>query len=100
MALAWHGGGLPGRGGHSIDDPEPKYGMAVTGIADPERLLRNDSAVAGLPLTLTKPLGVGVLNNRHKATGEVFAAAVARMTQLNREAATTRSRGGCARPPT
>ena len=34
-------------GGHSIDDPEPKYGMAVTGIADPARLLRNDAAVAG-----------------------------------------------------
>ena len=59
-------------GGHTIDDPEPKYGMAVTGIADPDRLLRNDAARAGLPLTLTKPLGVGVLNNRHKATGEVF----------------------------
>ena len=57
-------------GGHSIDDPEPKYGMAVTGIADPARLLRNDAGAAGLPLTLTKPLGLGVLNNRHKATGE------------------------------
>src|SRR6059058_2280482 len=59
-------------GGHSIDDPEPKYGMAVTGIADADRLLRNDAAVAGLPLSLTKPLGLGVLNNRHKATGETF----------------------------
>ncbi len=73
-------------GGHSIDDPEPKYGMAVTGIGDPDRLLRNDAAVAGLPLTLTKPLGLGVLNNRHKATGEVFAEAVAVMTTLNRDA--------------
>ena len=61
-------------GGHSIDDPEPKYGMAVTGVADPDRLLRNDAAAPGLPISLTKPLGVGVLNNRHKATGEVFAA--------------------------
>jgi selenide,water dikinase len=42
--------------------------------------------VAGLPLTLTKPLGLGVLNNRHKATGEVFPHAVACMTQLNRDA--------------
>ncbi|MFD1056741.1 selenide, water dikinase SelD [Terrabacter terrigena] len=75
--------GCPVAGGHSIDDPEPKYGMAVTGIADPDRLLRNDAAVAGLPLSLTKPLGVGVLNNRHKATGEVFAHAVASMVALN-----------------
>jgi selenide,water dikinase len=73
-------------GGHSIDDPEPKYGLAVTGIADPARLLRNDAGVAGTPLTLTKPLGLGVLNNRHKATGEVFPEAVATMTSLNRDA--------------
>jgi len=50
-------------GGHSIDDPEPKYGLAVTGLADPDRLLRNDSGQPG-PLTLTKPLGIGVLNSR------------------------------------
>ena len=74
-------------GGHSIDDPEPKYGMAVTGVADPNRLLRNDAAEAGLPLTLTKPLGLGLLNNRHKQTGEVFAHAVATMVALNRDAA-------------
>lgn len=73
-------------GGHSIDDPEPKYGLAVTGLADPRRLLRNDRGKAGTPLTLTKPLGLGVLNNRHKATGEVFDQAVAVMTTLNREA--------------
>ena len=70
-------------GGHSIDDPEPKYGMAVTGLADPNRLLRNDAAVAGLPISLTKPIGVGVLNNRHKSTGEVFSNAVASMVALN-----------------
>jgi selenide, water dikinase len=74
-------------GGHSIDDPEPKYGMAVTGIASAARLLRNDAARAGLPLSLTKPLGVGVLNNRHKATGEVFPEAIATMVALNASAA-------------
>lgn len=58
-------------GGHTIDDPEPKYGMAVTGVAEPGRLLRNDAAEPGLPITLTKPIGVGLLNNRHKQTGEV-----------------------------
>jgi selenide, water dikinase len=71
-------------GGHSIDDAEPKYGMAVTGIADIDTLLRNDAARPGLPLSLSKPLGVGVLNNRHKVTGEVFADAVDLMTALNR----------------
>ncbi len=73
-------------GGHSIDDPEPKYGMAVTGIANPDRLLRNDAAEAGLAISLTKPLGVGVLNNRHKSTGEVFENAIASMVTLNRAA--------------
>ena len=86
--------GCPVAGGHSVDDPEPKYGMAVTGIADPDRLLRNDSGRAGLPLTLTKPLGVGVLNSRHKATGEVFPQAVATMTALNRDAAVAALKGG------
>ena len=73
-------------GGHSIDSPEPIYGVSVTGTADPDKLLRNDAAVAGQPLTLTKPIGVGVLNNRHKATGEMFEEAIASMTTLNREA--------------
>lgn len=74
-------------GGHSVDDPEPKYGLAVTGLADPERLLRNDSGESGMPVSLTKPLGVGVLNTRHKATGEVFEAAIDVMTTLNADAA-------------
>lgn len=73
-------------GGHSVDDPEPKYGMAVTGLADPARLLRNDTGRPGVPLSLTKPLGLGVLNNRHKATGERFEQAVATMVALNRAA--------------
>jgi selenide,water dikinase len=73
-------------GGHSVDDPEPKYGLAVTGIADPERLLRNNSGKPGVPLSLTKPLGVGVLNSRHKSTGEVFPQAIELMTTLNANA--------------
>ncbi|TDD96467.1 selenide, water dikinase SelD [Actinomadura rubrisoli] len=73
-------------GGHSVDDPEPKYGMAVTGVADPDLLLRNDTGRPGMPLSLTKPLGLGVLNNRHKATGEVFGHAVEVMAALNRDA--------------
>jgi selenide, water dikinase len=74
-------------GGHSVDDPEPKYGLAVTGVVDPDRMLRNDAGTPGLPLSLTKPLGIGVLNSRHKATGEAFGHAVAAMTTLNRDAA-------------
>jgi selenide,water dikinase len=73
-------------GGHSIDDPEPKYGMAVTGVVDVDRVITNAAARAGDPLSLTKPLGVGVLNNRHKTTGEVSEEAVACMTTLNRDA--------------
>jgi selenide,water dikinase len=81
-------------GGHSIDDPEPKYGMAVTGVADPNHLLRNDAARAGLPISLTKPLGVGVLNNRHKSTGDVFPQAIASMVQLNAAASEAALRAG------
>jgi selenide, water dikinase len=73
-------------GGHSIDDPEPKYGMAVTGTADPARLLRIDAGRPGLPLSLTKPIGTGVLNAWHKATGQVSAAAIDVMTTLNADA--------------
>jgi selenide,water dikinase len=70
-------------GGHSIDDPEPKYGMAVTGVVERDEQLRLDAGRPGVPLSLTKPLGIGVLNTRHKRTGEVFTEAVAVMTTLN-----------------
>ena len=73
-------------GGHSIDDPEPKYGMAVTGLADPAALLRIDAGRPGQPLSLTKPIGSGVLNARHKATGQPHPQAVAVMITLNAEA--------------
>ena len=79
--------GCPVIGGHSIDAPEPIYGMAATGTADAATLMRNDAAEAGRPISLTKPLGVGVLNNRMKATGEASPEAIASMVSLNREAA-------------
>ncbi|GII95832.1 selenide, water dikinase SelD [Sinosporangium siamense] len=81
-------------GGHSVTDVEPKYGMAVTGVADPALLMRNDAGRAGLPLSLSKPLGVGVLNNRHKVTGEVFAEAVDTMTRLNAAASRAATEAG------
>jgi selenide,water dikinase len=74
-------------GGHSVDDPEPKYGLAVAGVVDPDRMLRNDAGRPGQPLSLTKKLGIGMLNARHKATGEVFDNAIAEMTASNRDAA-------------
>jgi selenide,water dikinase len=73
-------------GGHSIDDPEPKYGMAVTGIVDPARMLTNDRARPGDALVLTKPLGVGAITTARKrgeADEEMLAAAVATMAELN-----------------
>src|SRR5262249_3635409 len=69
--------------GHSIDDPEPKYGMAVTGPPDPAALLRIDAGQPGLPLSLTKPIGTGVLNAWHKATGQGSAAAGEGRATLN-----------------
>ena len=86
--------GVPVIGGHSVDDPEPKYGMAVTGTVTPDALMRNDAAKPGLPITLTKPLGVGILNNRHKSTGDVSPEAVESMTTLNREAAVAATQAG------
>ncbi len=86
--------GCPVAGGHSVDDPEPKYGMAVTGIAAADRLLRSDGGEPGLPLTLTKPLGIGVLNSRHKQTGEAFPQAVATMVALNAAASEAALAGG------
>jgi selenide,water dikinase len=73
-------------GGHTIDDPEPKYGMAVTGEAHPDRLLTNAGLRAGQDIVLTKALGVGVLTTAIKneqATVEEAEAAVASMVRLN-----------------
>jgi selenide,water dikinase len=73
-------------GGHTIDDPVPKYGMAVVGLADPDRLMTIDRAVPGDQLILTKPVGTGVIATalkRGAAPGEVAKAAVASMTLLN-----------------
>ncbi len=78
--------GIAVTGGHSIKAPEPFYGQAATGLADPEKIMRNDAAEAGLPITLTKPIGIGILNNRHKKTGQVFEQAIDVMTTLNRDA--------------
>jgi len=77
-------------GGHSIDDPEPKYGLAVTGFVHPERVLRNCTARPGDHLVLTKPLGMGVVATAIKrdcAARELIDRAVGVMCTLNRAAA-------------
>ena len=82
--------GCPVVGGHSVDDPEPKYGLAVVGLANPARLLTIASARPGNRLVLTKPIGTGVVATavkRGDPDPAAVAAAVAAMTALNRDAA-------------
>jgi selenide,water dikinase len=76
-------------GGHTIDDPVPKYGLAVVGLADPGRLMTIDRAAPGDRLILTKPVGTGVIATALKRGDPppgVVDAAVASMTQLNASA--------------
>jgi selenide,water dikinase len=76
-------------GGHSIDDPEPKYGMAVTGTVHPSRLLRNSTASVGDSLWLTKPVGGGLATTALKrgiADERLIEGTVSVMTRLNRDA--------------
>jgi len=77
-------------GGHSITDPELKYGLAVTGKAHPDRVMTNRGARAGDRLVLTKPLGTGIINTalkRQKAGEAAVARVTASMAELNRGAA-------------
>lgn len=77
-------------GGHSIDDNEPKYGLAVTGTIDPDRIWRKQGARPGDLLILTKPLGTGVLATAIKAgkvDADIIALATETMATLNRGAA-------------
>jgi selenide,water dikinase len=79
-------GGFAIVGGHTIDDPEPKYGMSVTGMVHPDRILRNSGLRPGDDIILTKPLGIGVLTTAIKsgAASEAEAdAAVESMVRLN-----------------
>lgn len=77
-------------GGHSVEDDELKYGLSVTGIIDPKRVIRNSTAKPGDVLILTKPLGFGIISTAVKA--EMVSDVVVRdacgwMTMLNRDAA-------------
>lgn len=77
-------------GGHTVSDKEPKYGLAVTGLVHPDRILAKGGARVGDRLVLTKALGTGVITTAHKRGEDDpadLAAAVASMTRLNRQAA-------------
>ncbi len=82
--------GIPLAGGHSIDSPEPIFGLAVTGIVNNENLMQNNSAEAGCDIYLTKPLGIGILSTAQKQKkiepGDIEPAIEA-MTTLNKAGA-------------
>jgi selenide, water dikinase len=80
--------GVPLVGGHSIDDPEPKFGLAVTGLVNPQRVLRNAGAAAGDAIVLTKPVGTGAIVTQAQRKGAAqdgdgLAAAIEVMRTLN-----------------
>ncbi len=84
-------------GGHSIDDPEPKYGFAVTGFVELDQLTTNAGAQLGDRLVLTKPIGTGIISTAIKAgkvAPEVIAVAIAVMAELNAGAARAMSAVG------
>lgn len=92
--------GAPVLGGHSIDDPEPKYGMAVTGLVHPDRVLRNVGARPGDRLLLTKPLGSGIITTAIKrgiAPAPMIDAAIELMSGLNRAAGEALAESGAVR---
>jgi selenide,water dikinase len=81
--------GIPILGGHSVDDPEPKYGMCVTGLVHPKRILKNSGAKPGDVLILTKPIGSGIATTAIKrglADAELVANVVGVMSALNKTA--------------
>ena len=87
--------GCPIVGGHSVDDAEPKYGLAVTGVVDPRRILTNSGARPGDVLLLTKALGTGIAVSaikKEQASPELLREAVTQMKTLNRAAGETFAR--------
>jgi len=77
-------------GGHTVDDKEPKYGMAVTGVIEPGKQVTNAGARPGDVLVLTKPIGTGVITTagkQQRVSDEVLNRAVETMAELNRAAA-------------
>ena len=85
-----HEAGIHVIGGHTVKDPEPKYGLAVTGLVHPQRIFRNSTARDGDLLVLTKPLGTGILTTARRAdeiSERDLEQAIVSMETLNRAAA-------------
>lgn len=81
--------GIPILGGHSIQSPEPKYGMAVTGVVHPKKVLTNAGGKAGDVLVLTKPIGTGIATTalkRELASKDLVKRVTAQMAALNKAA--------------
>ena len=96
-ASVCHTAGIPIAGGHSIDSPEPIYGLVALGIVHPDKVKRNDTAQAGDVLILGKPLGVGVLSaalKKEELNTEGYQQMIAVTTQLNRTGTALASMAG------
>ncbi len=82
--------GIPVLGGHTVEDPEPKFGMVITGTIHPDKIIRNSGALPGDKLILTKPLGTGILSTaikRGMVEDDLRDSVTAQMAQLNKTAA-------------
>ncbi len=82
--------GIPITGGHTIDDNEPKYGMVITGLVHPDKIVANSTAKIGDLLILTKPIGTGIIATAMKeglAPAEAIDIAIKSMSMLNKSAA-------------
>lgn len=85
-----HEAGINVLGGHTIEDPEPKYGMVVSGLVHPDKIIKNKGAIAGDMLILTKPLGTGILTTALKRgllDKDLSSELIRVMSELNRTAA-------------
>lgn len=87
--------GIPILGGHTIEDPEPKYGMVVSGLVHPKKMIKNQGAQVGDVFVLTKPLGTGIISTgikRGVVTDKIKSKAIKIMSALNKDAAEVMSK--------
>ena len=85
-----HEAGIPILGGHSVEDPEPKFGLVVSGLVDPKKVIKNQGAMPGDVLVLTKPLGTGIITTAIKrglVEPDLEKEVVTVMSTLNKKAA-------------
>lgn len=85
-------------GGHSVEDSQPKFGLSVTGLVDPEKMLTNSGAMSGDKIYLSKPLGTGIVTTAAKfddCPQSVLNEAIAHMSSLNKKASEKAVAAGC-----